>query len=290
MTLIAGLVCHGGIVFAADSEESGIIRRSVEKVSTNRRGLYRLQEELSKTKQTALVVAGAGNGTLADYATQRILGEVRFIQNPAEIEDKIAAILRSIYQVNVPLHPVTDPRDADFELLIGVKSPVWPSLLLYSTQGVTVVKRDTFYVCGSGALTEYILDQTYTPTMSVEDGTAAALNMLQLAKTYVGGVGGNSQVMVLNADGSVDEKPEFEISEEENLAKQFSSLSGMLLISALRTRTGTDEQFSEDLKIFEKQMKAFRIRKRKSDMWLDEVRGRAKKTLAREHEKPQDQG
>jgi hypothetical protein len=287
VTLIAGMVCHGGIVFAADSEESGVIRKSVEKVSTNKKGFHRLEEALGGVKHSSLIVAGAGNGTLADYATQRIIEEAKYLQDIREVEKKIVEILREIHTINVPLHPVSDPRDADIELLIGVKSPKWPTPVLYSTQGVTVVKRDTYFVCGSGALIEYILDQVYRQGMPYEDGISAALYMLQLAKQYVGGVGGESQIVVLGADGEVTPKPSWEISEEENMAKQFSLMAGRLLLSTMRTRTESgDESFNSSLKEFVAQVRASRKRKRKSDRRMDDYRARIE--AIRQGEPPDD--
>jgi hypothetical protein len=132
------------------------------------------------------VIAGAGNGILCDYATQRIAPAIETLQTLEEIEQKITEVLREIYTVQVPLHPVNNPRDADFSLLIGVKPAKWISAVLYSTEGVTVVRRDRYFVLGTGALTEYILNQMYRPDMSLEEGTSAALYMLQLAKKYVG--------------------------------------------------------------------------------------------------------
>lgn len=105
--------------------------------------------------------------------------------------------------------------------------------------------------------------------MPLEDGIAASLYMLQLAKQYITGVGGSSQITLLRDGGTIDSKPNSEVSEEENLAKQFASLSGGLLLSAMRTRTGTDEEFMSTLKNFSKRMKEFRRRKKQSDQYWD---------------------
>ena len=83
MTLIAGLVCKDAIIFASDSEESGGIRKStVEKISHTKPDAVK---ELAGPR-CKIVIAGAGNGTLADYATQRILAEVEEIRQPVRTE------------------------------------------------------------------------------------------------------------------------------------------------------------------------------------------------------------
>lgn len=65
MTLIAGLVTDTGIVFASDSEESGIYRKaSVEKILSQ-----------NNPSGSSIVISGAGHGHLIDYTAQRILKE-----------------------------------------------------------------------------------------------------------------------------------------------------------------------------------------------------------------------
>jgi len=134
-------------VFAADSEEAGVIRKSTEKIAHNKKGVA--SYAFFGGKCPAIVVAGAGNATLIDYATQEILSLTHSLTTVTEIELKISEILQRIHSVNVPLHPVADPLDAAFELLIGIKHPDF-SPFLYSSQGATLVRRDTYYVCGTG--------------------------------------------------------------------------------------------------------------------------------------------
>lgn len=278
MTLIAGLVCDDGIVFAADSEESGVIRKSVEKILHNRTSVSALGG--FNPKRSTVVVAAAGNAALADYATQEILIYAPYLTTVDEIEQKIVEILTRIFTVNVPLHPVTDPLDAAFELLIGIRLPNWSSSLLYSTHGVTLVRRPTYFVCGSGALTEYILDQLYKNYMPLEDGITASLYMLQLAKKYISGVGGTSQITILKNDGEVDAKPNWEISEEEKLSREFGTMTGILLLSAMRTRTPLEgDDFRSTLKVFNKNIREFRRLKQKSDFFMDEFNRRTLERL-----------
>jgi 20S proteasome alpha/beta subunit len=251
VTLIAGLVCKDSIVFAADSEESGGVRKSsVEKMRrVPERGFAGVLAHDHK-RDTSIIVSGAGNGTLCDYAMQRITERARAAQNHLQAIQIIQDILADIWKNHAPLLPVNEPLETDFRLLIGIRSPDGIGPLLYSTQGATIVRRDKYFSWGSGSVTDYLLDQMYYERMPTEHGIAAALYMLQIAKKYVSGVGGDSHILVLRSDGTVDDKPSWEISEEENIASNFTELSGILLLSLLRTRTATEVNFLNTLKAF----------------------------------------
>jgi len=271
VTLIAGLVCRDSIVFAADSEESGGIRKtSVEKMRhIPERGMIGVLSHDPK-KYTSVVVSGAGNAALCDYAMQRITDMVRSTTGMGEALTAIQNILIDIFKVHAPLLPVSDPMETDFRLLIGLRSPDLVAPYLYSTQGTTIVRRDKYFTWGSGSVTDYILDQMYSEPMSIEDGVAAVLYMLQIAKKYVSGVGGKSHISILKSDGQVDDKPPWEISEEENIATNFSQATGTLLLSLLRTRSGTETSFKNHLKMFGKNIRHLRKNKKASDRFMDE--------------------
>jgi 20S proteasome alpha/beta subunit len=274
VTLIAGLVCNESIVFATDSEESGGYRKSsIQKMLhaplDNYENLVAIHA--NRPPLTAVVVAGAGNGTLADFAMQRITQQVKKATNHADAIEIVENILVKIFDVNIPRHPVADPLDAEFKLLIGIKAPDDEKPILYSTEGVTVVRRDRYFTWGSGSVTDYILDQLYSDYMTTEDGIAAMVYMLQIAKQYVAGVGGASQLLLLHSSGRIDKKVSWEVSEEENIAKQFTSLTGFLLLSLMRTRTGDEADFQTTLADFTEAIKQMRERKKTSDQTLDEM-------------------
>jgi hypothetical protein len=271
VTLIAGLKCRDAIVFPADSEESGGVRKSnVEKMHrVPESGMVGVLSHDPK-RNTSIVVAGAGNGTLCDFAMQRITDMVRATTKHDGALKVIEAVLIDIWKVHVPLFPAHDSTETDFRLLIGIRAPDSYGPHLYSVHGTTIVERDKYFSWGSGSVTDYILDQMYSEPMSVEDGIAAALYMLQIAKKYVSGVGGESHISILKADGAVDDKPPWEISEEENIATSFSQTSGALLLSLLRTRSGTEVNFINHLKAFDKTLHHLRKKKKASDKFMDE--------------------
>lgn len=265
VTFIAALPCEGAILFASDSEESGVVRKSrVQKISST--DPNSLIKTILGDTTTALVVARAGNGTMCDYASERILDECEHIVEYRAVRAKIESILVDIWDNKVPRHPADDPRETDFELLIGAKSPDWPYPILYSTQGTTVVRREKYFVCGSGSVVDYILDKGYSQYMSVEDATVLCIYMLQIAKEYVSGVSGKTRITTLNDKGDIDSKPYTEVSEEENILSQLAICTDALMLSTLRTRSGTDDDFKSTLKWFNKQVE--QLRQKKKDILL----------------------
>lgn len=265
VTLIAGLMCGTSIVFAADSEESGVLRKSVSKLSHSEQSAER-----ALSGSPSIIVGGAGNGTIADYASQRIIAKTSSLHSLAEIEDTVAEILRDVFQNHVPLHP--NPDDANIELLIGVKSLDAAVPVLYSTEGATLVRRGTYHVCGTGSLIEYVLDRLYGRWMSVEDGISAALTMLQLAKSYVNGVGGDSNIAILQENGVIERKISWELGESEAIAKQYSFLTGKLLLATFRTSvSSSDADFIEELRSFSKELKALRLKKKDADQTIKSI-------------------
>jgi len=132
VTLVAGMVCRDSIVFAADSEESGgITKSSVEKMRQIPEGGFGLLGHDPK-RESSLVVSGAGNGTLADYAMQRIIEQARQATTQFQALKIIKDILIDIAKVDAPLLPVSDPLEAEFQLLIGIRSPDGIGPYLYS--------------------------------------------------------------------------------------------------------------------------------------------------------------
>ncbi|HYR89872.1 MAG TPA: hypothetical protein VE422_37710 [Terriglobia bacterium] len=289
MTLIAGLVCKDSIVFAVDSEESGGITKStVEKMRRVPEGGLLGALGHDPKKRVSVVVSGAGNGPLCDFAMQRITSEARKTSDQKSAILAIQDILIDIWKVHVPLYP-TDPVAADFRLLVGLRAPGDYRPSLYSIQGTTIIERDKYFTFGSGSVTDYILEQMYSERMNTEDGIAAALYMLQIAKRYVAGVGGASHILVLRADGTVDEKPSWEISEEENIARSFNEISGTLLLSLLRTRSSPEANFKNHLKDFNKWTQKLRKKKKQSDTFLDNILKQIEENRMRAEEvKPSD--
>jgi 20S proteasome alpha/beta subunit len=269
VTLIAGMVCKDGIVMAADSEQSGYFRKSnVPKLeSYDAPGSY-ASSLAGSVAGSSVIIAGAGNGELADYASHKIVREAADIMSMDDVEARLEGVLGNIFGTRFPIYKADDL--GEFRLLIAIRAPDRDRPKLFSTYGSTLVERSKF-VLGSGTLVDYILDQIYDSDMTTEDGVAAALSLLQIAKKYVDGVGGESKVAVLTNEGKVHQKPAFEVREEENILEEHSKLANTLMLSMMRTRTDSDEVWSQHLEVFKAKIGELRIKKKKSDEKIEEL-------------------
>ncbi len=273
VTLIAGLVTDTGIVFASDSEESGVYRKaSVEKILSQ-----------NNPSGSSIVISGAGHGHLIDYTAQRILKEATQFRDLSRALQQIEEILKEVFSDHVKLQPVRDIRDADFQLLIGIKASAEQKAYLYSTSGIALIEQKKYHVCGSGALVDYLLAQSYHDPMSREDAVCACLNLLTVAKEYVDGVGGESHVTILANGGDVIEKPSWEVIAEENLVKKFNRQASGLMLATLRTGSNDNEkQFADALTGFGTETKDLRQEKKKSDEIVKELVKRWREFQARQ--------
>jgi 20S proteasome alpha/beta subunit len=263
VTLIAGMVCKDGIVMAADSEQSGYFRKSnVPKLESFQPSGIAAGLLGGPPRGCSVIIAGAGNGELADYASHKIVKEAESLSDMKDIEAKIEEILVGIFSGKLQVYKASDMDE--FRLLIAVKAQDVDKPRLFSTYGSTLVERKKF-VLGSGALVDYILDQIYDEAMLTEDGMVAALSLLQVAKKYVGGVGGDSKLTVLTNEGRVRNKPSWEVYREEGIIEEHSKLASKLMLSMMRTRTDSEQEWKDQLAAFAKGMEELREKKKSSD-------------------------
>ncbi len=284
MTLIAGMVCTDGIVMAADSEQSGYFRKSnVPKLeSCQADGLFAAALSGGSVSGCSTIIGGAGNGELADYAAHKIVQHARDWTSMQEAESKIEEILNDIFGKRFPVYK---PEDlSEMRLLIAVKAPDLEKPKLFSSYGSTLVERQKF-VLGSGTLVDFILDQTYDSAMTTEDGVAAALSLLQIAKKYVDGVGGDSKVAVLRHDASVSQKPGWEIRDEEFILGQHAQIANKLMLAMMRTRTDSDAVWQANLQKFMTEISDLRQEKKKSDEKIEKMWARYRKIVEEEEER-----
>jgi 20S proteasome alpha/beta subunit len=264
------MVCRDGIVMAADSEQSGFYRKSnVPKLETYDSTRNYSAQLSGATTGCSVIIAGAGNGELADYASHRIAREAAGILSINDVETKLEGILEDIFGKKFPVY--SSESLGEFRLLIAIKAPDFATPKLFSTYGATLVERKKF-VLGSGTLVDYVLDQIYAESMTTEDGMVAALALLQIAKKYVDGVGGDSKVAVLSKDGDVTQKPGWEVTEEENILGKHSKIANDLMLAMMRTRADTEEQWTDNLGIFCKAIGNLREEKKKSDQKIIDIR------------------
>src|SRR5580765_3627293 len=102
------MVCKDGIVMAADSEQSGFYRKSnVPKLESS-------SPSSPLAGGCSVIVAGAGNGELADYASHRIIREVSPLSTIAEVEEKIEEVLTDLFDRKLHAYKTDDLGEVRF--------------------------------------------------------------------------------------------------------------------------------------------------------------------------------
>jgi hypothetical protein len=120
--------------------------------------------------------------------------------------------------------------------------------------------------------------------MQTEDGIAAALQLLQIAKKYVDGVGGESKIAVLHNDGRVRQKPGWEVKSEESILEDHSKLANKLMLAMMRTRTDSDSRWKAILDEFVEEITQLRGKKKESDQRIENLWQLLREHQAKEEE------
>jgi 20S proteasome alpha/beta subunit len=269
VTLIAGMVCKDGIVMAADTEQSGYFRKSnVPKLESYDATFSVMSSLAGGNVGCSVIIAGAGHGDMADYASRRIAKEAKAIQSMDEVELRLEAVLEDIFTKRFQIYK---PDDLGiFRLLIAIRAPDSNTPKLFSSYGATLVERNKF-VLGSGVLVDYVLDQIYDSSMTTDDGVAASLGLLQIAKKYVEGVGGESKIAVMSKEGRIQQKPDWEVTEEETILAKHAKIANRLMLAMMRTRTDTEDQWKKHLATFAKEIEELREKKKESDQKIKDL-------------------
>ena len=214
---------------------------------------------------------------MIDFTADRIRREVSALAVTPEIEAKIINILKDVFSTQVPLYPVEDIRDASFQLLIAIHardSIFGPTF--YSTDGAMLIRRRGYHALGSGALVDYILARFekfphltgLRKILSVDEAVAAIEYMLQIATEYVDGVGGKSHIVVMKADGQIEEPVDWEIAEHENVHTRFEILGNHLMLDLFHAN---DSEFKAALREFRKEMSKLRRLKKGTDKKMADI-------------------
>ena len=223
VTLIVGLRCTDGVVLAADTEESTAYTRG------------RTRKLLTRTfaNDAVVAIAGAGSGDLIDSAVEQIF-EMVDTSKPKNIADLKALIRQALlrfYRQEVRNYPTRDPLDTVVDLICAIRAPAPDKhFALYKASGPVISSVSGFAVLGSGAVMRHVLEELYQPTIAVQRGVALVLHLLSLGKRYVTGVGGDSHIVTLTADGMPVQEPIGEIRIKERYLDGFNRLVGELLL------------------------------------------------------------
>lgn len=108
MTVAAGMLCRGGIVLGADTEESlGDLRLRVHKIPTH-------------FKIPAMVTGSCENGRLMDTAVERIFDGLQDTSTDAAAVDKVLKeVMVGLYRREFRVYP--EPKSTWMNLLVALK-------------------------------------------------------------------------------------------------------------------------------------------------------------------------
>lgn len=184
MTIALGILAGGGIVMAADRQEtSGSFKGSVGKVHAH-----------WVRNQGTLAISGAGDGPYIDSLRAEIVKW--FKQDRAspiteqEMEDELRRQHQVFYRDNVLPGSQWSPGDVpDYQLLVAFSSP-WHGNTLWTTSKLSTVKESEYAAVGIGATAaKVMLNRLGFPFMDLEIAVTLAAYIVYQVKRTVDFVG-----------------------------------------------------------------------------------------------------
>ena len=237
MTIAAGLVCSDGLVLFADSEEQeGFIKTNTEKIQ-------KFSED-----SCHLVVANAGNGLLADSLTEQIFDALagNGNKNEKEVIDTIRQKIIEFHQNEVSLFP-SENYSKVVDLVLGLQVASSPPTLMHA-QATALRKVREFAVLGNGAEIKFLLQELYSSEMPIKHGILIANYLLETAKRYVQGCGGESRIATLDGQ-KIEIRHPWDVSSEGDLFSRLAANYRAVLLS-IPDENITDEQFHNCIEWF----------------------------------------
>jgi hypothetical protein len=236
MTIAAGMLCNGGVVFGADTEEQlGDAVRRVHKIPM-----------LHAPYPQTMITGACQNGHLMDTAIERIFDKLKAEDGTATAEsigEMLQRVMLKLYRNEFKVYP--DPSSLYLKLLVAVKPRDENKVGTWSINA-SVVRRMTepHEIVGVGELVQYVADHLNYGTESLQNVQFEMAQLLQIAKARVRDVGGESYVHYLCDDGSMGAATWRFSLQRESVYEYFFEHGRSLLIATGMEGT-TDEQFDE---------------------------------------------
>ncbi|MGA3133902.1 MAG: hypothetical protein ABSD59_24340 [Terracidiphilus sp.] len=195
MTIGAGVLATDGIVLAADSQETldDYLKLFKPKVI----------ELTIGSAQLKCVVVGSGDGPFIDMLTERIaslLGVVEpYLENAKDtVHQSILDVCHQIF----PLYPTQESRP-QAHLLIGIWASDGLALLDSIVPMIKTAEEHTFIGFGRD-LAAYKAKQLMPPQMPLSVAVPLTAHILDIAKNNVEHCGGETKMVVIKRDGTVE--------------------------------------------------------------------------------------
>lgn len=236
MTITAGFRVQDGILLCADTMYTG--------------GMKSYQTKIFKTEspgcKVAFALAGIEDyGLMAIQACQRVIMDYAPKQKSInEIQELIRSTLRRLYKEHTEIQP-----EDEVQLLIGA----WTrsdGLRLLSTRKAAVVERPRYKCNGSGSyLAQYLAEAAYQPDMTLRHVILLATQLLAAVKSYDQYCGGQSEMIVLGANGVLSSITHEDIRDSEKHIIGYERYTRKLMFDFGNPQI-TDEEFRKKVESF----------------------------------------
>jgi 20S proteasome alpha/beta subunit len=204
MTITAGYKVESGILLSADTMYTGGMKLYATKIKTTSLDGGKVAFALAGSEDCSLMLI---------QACEKALFRSSY-NNPSieQLEEVISSTLGRLFRKH-------DLQDHDAQFLIAVWT-VKDGLRLLSTRKGIVVERDRYYCNGSGEyLANYLIEPAFRVDMSLREVIILATQTLAAVKAHDDGCGGQSELIVLQPDGSLSPVAHEEIiTSEKNIA------------------------------------------------------------------------
>ena len=252
VTITAGFRVDDGILLCADTMYTG--------------GMKFYETKIFKTEikggTVAFVLAGSQDyGLMAIQNCQKaLLKSGPKLRSMDDIQDLISSTLMLLFKQHTEMQP-----EDQVELIIGAWTKS-DGLRLLSTRKAAVVARPQYECKGSGSyLARYLIDSAYQPAMTLQNVIILAMQVLTAVKSYDEYCGGASELIVLDASGSLSPVAHDEISISEKYISAYEKYARRLMFDFASPQM-KDEDFLKRLDSFVETMKVGR------DGWKEATR------------------
>jgi hypothetical protein len=175
-----------------------------------------------------------------------------------EIEAALRGVMLEVFERHIaPYAPFPVDERPTADLLIGLQYP--SATFLYRAYGTTFTQVHEPQCVGSGVvLGKSLIAQLFDGSMGIGQGWLVALYILNQAKTWVDGCGGNTDILLLsNRNKAITRIPTTEVEDLESHFKQFNSFIRPLFIT-VADQNVPHEKFEQLIKQFRVDMLGLR--------------------------------
>lgn len=200
MTIAIGFTCVDALLICADTQltVAGVTKLHGSKI---------FREEFPNGAKSAIAIAGTLSlGRMAmQHIEQRIGDQLSSDLTLRKIRSEIEEEVQDMHQRHIHPHPDRYTLNLSFQLLLAVWSPVDSRSMIFWTEGTAVNELRGYQPIGAGdSLAHYVIkEEGYRPTMPEAEVRRIAIRALAMAKDYVDGCGGFTEMISMSNSGTL---------------------------------------------------------------------------------------